>query len=157
MADYTLLHTGAQVDAAVQKALDITSTPANIDAAVANENATTDYIVVSSTIQNGWTIRRWNSGLVEMWKSDTITTNVNTAAGSLYCSPELTASLPPNVLGSILAVDVRPIGGVNYLLVAQVTEASATNGNFKYSLISSWSHTSTSRVLWYHVVGWARA
>ena len=61
MADYLSQHTGEQLDTAVQKALDITSTPANIDAAVAQELATADYVVESGTSGN-WYYKKFASG-----------------------------------------------------------------------------------------------
>lgn len=135
---YTLANTGEQIDEADGKSL-----------------AMADYVIERSVI-GGWEVRKWKSGLVEMRKKDTITVDIKTAAGTLYCSAELSASLPGGVLGSIENVDVRPVGGSNYLLTAQVTSASATDGIFKYSLVSSWSHTSKNRTVWYHVVGWAK-
>ena len=69
MADYTSSFTGAEIDAAVSKVKDITSTAANIDAATAIGVATTDYVVaqsISSTIGT-WSWRKWNSGAVDLW------------------------------------------------------------------------------------------
>lgn len=110
--------------------------------------------VASQTLESGWEVRRWQSGRVELWKKDTVTVDVKTATGSLFCSTLLTASLPAGLLTAVTWVDVRPVGGSNYLLTAQVDEASATQGYFKYSLVSSWQHTSENRTVWYHVVGW---
>lgn len=137
MADYLLGYTGNQVDSLLD-----------------SENNTAARLVYYGVV-DGWTIMRWSNKWVEMYKRDTVTTDVKTAAGALYCSDELTASLPTGVLASIVNIDVRPIGGINYLMVAQITGAAATNGNFTYSLISSWSHTSTNRTMQYRVVGWA--
>lgn len=110
--------------------------------------------VTSQTLESGWEVRRWQSGRVELWKRDTVSVDVKTATGSLFCSTLLTASLPAGLLTAVTWVDVRPVGGSNYLLTAQVDEASATQGYFKYSLVSSWQHTSENRTVWYHVVGW---
>ena len=109
--------------------------------------------VAEDTAAGGWEIRRWRSGRVELWKQDTVSVDVSTAAGSLYCSPVLTASLPAGLLTAVTWVDVRPVGGSNYLLTAQVTEVSDDRDWFRYSLVSSWQHTSNSRAVWYHVVG----
>lgn len=135
---YVLAHPGEEIDEADEKSL-----------------AMADYVIERSVI-GGWKVRKWKSGWVELWKRDTVSVDIKTASGTLYCSAELSASLPGGVLGSIENVDARPVGGSNYLLAAQVTSASATDGNFKYSLISSWSHTSENRTVWYHVVGWAK-
>lgn len=41
--------------------------------------------VVAQGVTNGWTWRKWHSGVAECWKIHTFTTTINTAFGSLYC------------------------------------------------------------------------
>lgn len=155
MPNYTSQYMGEQIDEAVGKVLSISSSASQVDRSIAKTEATGDYVTERTTV-SGWTIHKWNSGLVEMWKQDTVTVDVNIATGALFCSREITATLPSNVLGSLLNIDVRPIGGSNYLLSSQMTEASATSGIFKFNLVSSWSHTSEGRSIWYHVGGWSK-
>jgi hypothetical protein len=112
-----------------------------------------DFVTNYSNV-DGWEVEEHASGRVFAFRSDTITADVKTSTGSLYCSSELSASLPTGVFSSLTFVDVKLIGGTNYLLNAQVTGASANQGEFTYSIISSWSHTSSNRTAWYFVVGW---
>lgn len=41
--------------------------------------------VVEEGASNGWTYRKWNSGVAECWKIHEFSTTINTAFGSLYC------------------------------------------------------------------------
>lgn len=43
-----------------------------------------DFVVEQGEL-NGWTYRKWNSGLAECWKIHEFSTTINTAFGSLYC------------------------------------------------------------------------
>lgn len=41
--------------------------------------------VVEKGEKDGWTYRKWDSGVAECWKIHTFSTTINTAFGSLYC------------------------------------------------------------------------
>lgn len=41
--------------------------------------------VVEQGEKDGWTYRKWDSGVAECWKTQTFTTTINTQFGSLYC------------------------------------------------------------------------
>ena len=93
MSDYLSQHTGAQIDEAVQKALDITSTPANIDSTVAQKLATADYVVAQG-ISGNWYYKKFAGGTAVMWGTHTVTTSGNAAVGSMYYTDVISVDTP---------------------------------------------------------------
>lgn len=139
MADYTLQYTGAEVDTAVSQEL-----------------ATADYVVERGT-SDGWTYKKWNSGQCEAWKRENVSFDTTTSlSGGLYGVADgsvIQVTLPTGAFTSIIIVDVSILGSRAYLLTAQVTSYSATNGTFGWAPISSFSNSFTDRQAMYHVVG----
>ena len=56
----------------------------NFNVPVSINGIVLDYIVEQGT-KDGWTYRKWNSGVGECWKIVTYTTSINTPFGALYC------------------------------------------------------------------------
>lgn len=56
----------------------------NFNVPVSINGIVLDYIVEQGT-KDGWTYRKWNSGVAECWKIVTYTTSINTPFGALYC------------------------------------------------------------------------
>lgn len=128
MADYLSQHTGEQLDTAVQKALDITSTPANIDAAVAQELATADY-VVESGVSGNWHYIKFASGQAVLWGIHSVTPTSSTAVGSLYYSESIVLSTPFGVQNAVVS------GSGNALMWTVSAGSSYQNSTIDFRLM----------------------
>lgn len=101
MADYLSQHTGEQLDEAVQKVLNITSTPANIDAAVAQELETIDYVIDRGT--NGdWRYKKFASGDAVLWGIHDVSPTTSTQTGSMYYTESLEVSTPFSLVDQVV-------------------------------------------------------
>lgn len=125
MANYTLTHTGSQVDDAVEKALRIT------DEAIDSVNETVDYIVEQGVDSNGWTYRKWNSGIAEAWKKGTISNvPVTRSVGSgsvLYRSDAVSLGYPSGVSFKTITYSATTASASNtYVWAGQDATESST-------------------------------
>jgi len=157
MSDYTSIYTGAQIDEAVGKALDITSTPANIDVAVAQELATTDYVVEQGT-SGIWTYRKWASGIAECWGVQTgLTANLTTQWGSsgfYYNGGDGKAPNFPFAFAAkpAVTVSVENGSGVSLIVMTNGSGGSTTKAP-TVQLCRAGSASSVAYTLHWHVVG----
>ena len=67
---------------------DWSETDFNFNVPITVQGKSLDFIVEEGT-SNGWTYRKWNSGLAECWKILTHTTTMDSAWGALYCGKTL--------------------------------------------------------------------
>jgi hypothetical protein len=146
MAEYTLQHTGAEVDTAVQKALDITSTPANIDTAVAQEIVTADYVVAQGT-SGDWRYRKWNSGIAECWCMTAFSgVSISTAWGSLYESTSSkTLTFPSGLFSSVNSCILSPGGGGGEAML-EIGDGLSTTKTQRFWFVRGTSATINVRV-----------
>lgn len=157
MADYLSQHTGEQLDTAVQKALDITSTPENIDVAVAQELATADYVVEQGT-SGIWTYRKWASGIAECWGVQTgLTAKITTQWGSsglYYNSGDGKAADFPFAFAAkpAVTVNVENGSGVSLIVMTNGSGGSTTKAP-AVQLCRAGSASRVAYTLHWNVVG----
>lgn len=90
-----------------------------------------DYIVEQGTT-SGWTYRKWNSGIAECWKAQTLYTAFNTTWGSMYQSDSaLTAQNYPLTFKERPVENVNISGGDGYAAWIYATNATAGNSTTK--------------------------
>lgn len=61
---------------------------------ILDENNCLDYIVAQETTPDGWTYRKWNSGIAECWKTQSGSIAITTAFGTLYYGTISSVSYP---------------------------------------------------------------
>ena len=108
-------------------------------------NAQSDYVVSKGTI-NGWTFRKWNSGVAECWGKFRHTVAITEAVSNsdFYRSGVVTELLPTELFKSITAVDItdtRTADDAVYL--SRVKLATATKIDFFYLRGGTSSTTAT--------------
>jgi hypothetical protein len=144
MNDYTSSYTGAQIDAAVAKANAISATAVQIDTAVTQSTATVDYVVAQGT-DNGWTYRKWNSGVAECWGKHDTPTMTMTANGSVYLSNEIDLNFPSGLFLNppVCMVNVHAAGGL--------ISAKATNGTtatyLRYQVVRTGDYDTATKIV----------
>ena len=149
MAEYLSSFTGAEIDTAVQKALDITSTPENIDVAVAQELATADYVVERGT-SNGWSYRKYASGDAECHCVFATGEMTMSADGALYLSAAKTVAFPAGLFieQPTAVLSVTAAGG----LVSAKPTGATTKDNLSYQVFRAGNY-GTGTYIAAHVIG----
>ena len=105
---------------------------------------------------NGWQLKVYSSGIVEMWKRIEITTNVSTAWGSLYTSGPLVAAdltYPMTLVEMpIVNVSLSSNYAAAFIMCAGSNAASMTSTG-RYEIVRGSSYANGTYILNYHVVG----
>lgn len=73
-----------------------------------------DYIVDQDT-SGIWTYRKWNSGAVDLWAKDSISSlAMTTTKGSMYSSTQIQKDLPFTVYNGVASVSIGATGTSTY-------------------------------------------
>lgn len=155
--EYVHRYTGAVIDEAVGKALDITSTPQEIDDTVNTVALMGDYVIEQGT-SGIWTYRKWASGIAECWGVQTgLTANLTTQWGSsglYYNSGDGKAPDFPFAFAAKPAVTVSVENGSGVSLIAMTNgSGGSTTKAPAVQLCRAGSASSVAYTLHWHVVG----
>lgn len=115
-----------------------------------------DYIVAQG-VTNDWTYRKWNSGIMECWKSLLYATTVDNKWGSLYLSPTATArqSFPyPFIYGPVENVTVSATNPVWVITASNGEGVGGTYASARYHVCSPGSYAEAAYWLKFYVIGY---
>ncbi len=115
-----------------------------------------DYIVEQGT-SGIWTYRKWNSGIMECWKTLVYKTAINNQWGSLYLSPTATErqSYPfPFIKKPIEQVSVQANQPAWVISASNGEGVNGTYASGRYHLCSPGSYASVEHYMSYYVIGY---
>ena len=110
-----------------------------------------DFIVEEGT-KDGWTYRKWNSGIAECWKSVSVTYSAAMASNSNYasCTLENAIVYPENLFVDVPIVSLVPFGAG----CPTLTGVSPTKTSVGVLIKTEWAVTDGS--IWIHIQGVGR-
>lgn len=114
-----------------------------------------DFIVEQGTL-NGWTYRKWNSGVAECWRRIAVNTAVSTAWGGLFVSGYLSATnlSLPFTFKEIPMINVNLSGsGSGAFLIASGSSSASTTTTGGYEIARGTSGAANNYAINYDVRG----